>query len=86
MGIIRLTYHDLDVEKPRIANATTEPEEQDEIEVTPEMIEAGEDVLLSELGAAVSSYWWPDELAKRVFLAMAMRSSGKSTYARKTST
>jgi hypothetical protein len=46
----------------------------DEIEITSEMIEAGEDVLLSVLGGAVSSHWWPDELAKRVYLAMASRS------------
>jgi len=31
-----------DVAKARIANATTEPEEHEEIEVTPEMIAAGE--------------------------------------------
>ncbi len=30
-----------DVEMPRIANATTEPGEHDEIEITEEMIEAG---------------------------------------------
>ena len=42
----------------------------DEIKITPEMIAAGEDALLSELGGAVSSYWWPDKLAKEVYLAM----------------
>lgn len=43
----------------------------DEIEVTPEMIAAGEDVLLCELGGAVSSHWFPSELAKQVYQAMA---------------
>jgi hypothetical protein len=43
----------------------------DEIEITPAMIEAGEDVLLGELGGAVTSYWSAPELAKRVFEAMA---------------
>jgi hypothetical protein len=33
-----------------IANATTEPEEHEEIEITPEMEEAGSDVILSEVG------------------------------------
>ena len=49
----------------------SEKHEDEEIEITPEMIAAGEDVLLGELGGAVSSYWFPDELAKRVYLAMA---------------
>lgn len=35
-----------DVEKPRIANATTEPEEYGEIEITAGMLEAGADCLL----------------------------------------
>jgi hypothetical protein len=47
------------------------PGRNDEIEITPEMIEAGEDVLLGELGGAVTSYWSAPELAKRVFEAMA---------------
>jgi hypothetical protein len=34
------------VEMPRIANATTEPEEHGEIEITEEMIESGADFLL----------------------------------------
>ena len=33
----------LDVEKARIANAATEPEGHDEIEITPEMVAAGVD-------------------------------------------
>lgn len=45
-----------------------------EIEITPEMTAAGEDVLLGALGGAVSSHWWPDELANQVYLAMASRS------------
>jgi hypothetical protein len=42
-----------------------------DIEITPEMIAAGEDVLLGVLGGAVSSHWFPDVLAKQVFAAMA---------------
>jgi hypothetical protein len=34
-----------DVENPRIANAITAPDEQEEIEITPEMIEAGREEL-----------------------------------------
>lgn len=46
------------------------PVPTDEIEVTPEMIEAGEQVLLCELGGGVSSNWDPADLAARVFAAM----------------
>jgi hypothetical protein len=42
-----------------------------EIEITQEMIDAGEDVLLGELGGAVSSHWSAPDLAKQVFSAMA---------------
>jgi hypothetical protein len=46
----------------------------DEFEITPEMVAAGEDVLLSELGGAVSVFFWDaDDLAKRVFAAMQSR-------------
>jgi hypothetical protein len=55
----------------------------DEIEITPEMIEAGEDVLLCALGGAVSSHWFPDELAKQVYLAMVKHSPKKSGRSRK---
>jgi hypothetical protein len=42
-----------------------------EIEVTPAMIEAGEDVLLGALGGAVSTvFWFPRELAIEVYRAM----------------
>lgn len=44
--------------------------ESREIEVTPEMIEAGEDVLLSTLGGGVSVHWLPSELAASVYRAM----------------
>jgi hypothetical protein len=37
-----------DVDKSRSANATTEADEHDEIEITPEMIEAGALVLLRD--------------------------------------
>ena len=42
----------------------------DEIEVTPEMIEAGVDALIRVLGGAVSVFWEPDELAILVYRAM----------------
>ena len=42
-----------------------------EFEVTPEMIEAEEDVLACELGGGVFCQWRPDEVARRVYLAMA---------------
>ena len=42
----------------------------DDVEITPEMIEAGEDVLVSTLGGAVSSHWCPPDLASQVYLAM----------------
>jgi hypothetical protein len=45
--------------------------EPDEIEITPEMIAAGADVLLGEFGGAVTSHWFPDDLAKQVYRAMA---------------
>ena len=41
-----------------------------EIEITPEMIEAGASALLGELGGAVSSHWFPRDLAAKVFSAM----------------
>ena len=46
------------------------PELNAEIEITPEMLEAGVDVLLGELGDGVSSFWCPRDLAMKVFLAM----------------
>ncbi len=43
----------------------------EEIEITPEMIEAGEAVLLSELsGSLLHPSFWSDRVAKRVFEAM----------------
>ena len=48
-----------------------EDKPRDEIEITSTMIAAGEDVLLGELGGAVSVHWFPDDLAKKVFSAMA---------------
>jgi hypothetical protein len=43
---------------------------ENEIEITPEMIEAGEYILLANLGGAVSSHWDPYELAILVYRAM----------------
>ena len=51
-------------------NAVGAPELK-EIEITPEMVEAGEGILLAELGGAVTSvFWHPRDLAKQVYLAM----------------
>jgi hypothetical protein len=62
--------HDLD--SSRIANVTTEPDRQEEIEITPEMIEAGEDVILGVVGQAdLGALFSASDLALRVFLAMA---------------
>ena len=67
-GIIRLTYHGQNVDEGRIANATTGGEE---IEVTEEMVEAGEDVILCEVGGAdLGALFSASDLAKRVYLAM----------------
>jgi hypothetical protein len=43
-----------------------------ESEITPEMIAAGEDVLLCELGGAVTSHWDARGLAIAVYQAMAV--------------
>jgi hypothetical protein len=60
-----------DVEKSLIENATTEPEQNGEIEITEEMIEAGEHVILCEVGGAeLGGYFSAGDLAKRVYLAM----------------
>lgn len=41
-----------------------------EIEITPEMLDAGENELLCELGGAVSCHWLPRDLAEKVYRAM----------------
>ena len=46
-------------------------ENGDGIEVTLEMVKAGEQVLLCELGGAVSSHWDARELAIAVYRSMA---------------
>ena len=43
-------------------------------EITEAMIEAGVEILLGELGGAVSSFWSAPDLAIRVYLAMRSRS------------
>ena len=48
----------------------TGSKEPTEIEITPAMIEAGEDVLLSTLGGGVQCHWDPRDLATKVFRAM----------------
>ena len=58
-------------ETSRIANAATEPDGHEEIEVTLEMVDAGSEVILGELGGRdVFVFVSPQELAKRVYLAM----------------
>jgi hypothetical protein len=49
-----------------------------EIEITKEMLAAGEDVLLCELGGAVSSHWYPRELASAVYRSMAVLDKSRS--------
>ena len=41
-----------------------------EIEITPQMIEAGEDVLRQNVGAAINYNWDPQDLALQVYRAM----------------
>jgi hypothetical protein len=64
---MHLTEHDMEAKDgDRQAGA--------EIEITEEMIEAGADVLLGELGGAVSVFWSAPDLAKRVYRAMRAQS------------
>lgn len=54
-----------------IANATTDTKEHEEIEVTPEMIEAGEDVILCAVGGAeLGGHFSASDLAEEVYRAM----------------
>jgi hypothetical protein len=55
-----------EVDKGRDRPATKSTDEK----ITQEMIEAGEDVLLGELGGAVSVHWDAAELAIAVYRAM----------------
>src|SRR5208282_1854830 len=52
-GIMHLTYHDSKPYASEVSTAKAEEAGAPEIEITPEMIAVGEDVLLSELGGAV---------------------------------
>lgn len=68
-GTIYLTPHhtkDREAAVSDLSDGTGAPE----IEITPAMIEAGEEVLLCALGGAVSIYWFPDKLAVSVYEAM----------------
>ena len=47
-----------------------EPAGAPEIEVTPEMVSAGELALLSEIGGSVEVFWSPPDLAISVYRAM----------------
>ena len=54
-----------------IANVADTEKPEVEIEITPEMIEAGEDVILCEVGGAnLGGLFSAPELAARVFRAM----------------
>jgi hypothetical protein len=46
------------------------PDRVEEIEITPEMIEAGATVLQKDLGGAVEVFWSPHDLAVEVYRAM----------------
>ena len=48
-----------------------------EIEITPEMIDAGEGVLLSTLGGGVSVHWCPRDLALSVYRAMRLEKASR---------
>jgi hypothetical protein len=45
-------------------------------EITSEMIDAGEEILLGDVGAAINYNWNPRDLAFRVYQAMAQRGVG----------
>jgi len=62
---MHLTYHD------ETTKASGDRPSIPEIEITPEMIEAGVSVLLGELGGCVDRFWSAPDLAKQVFEAMA---------------
>ena len=68
---MHLTYHDSDTHTGTASTAKAEETGAPDLEVTEAMILAGEDVLLAELGGAVSSHWSAPDLAKQVYLAMA---------------
>lgn len=54
----------LDVEKTRITNATTEPDEHEEIEITPEMIEAGAEVISASARDVMDGWLNPDDVSR----------------------
>jgi hypothetical protein len=45
-------------------------------EITSEMIDAGEEILIGDVGAAINYNWNPRDLAFRVYQAMAQRGVG----------
>jgi len=58
-----------------IANATTEPDGHEEIEITPEMIEAGKAILCSEPSVFAGPFGVDcdaDDLITKVYRAMAL--------------
>ena len=74
---MHLTYPNSDTHTGTASTAKAKAKDAGapEVEVTEAMILAGEDVLLSRLGGAVSTvFWFPRDLAVEVFSAM--RSAG----------
>jgi hypothetical protein len=57
-----------DVDKSRIANATTEREAHEETAITPEMAWEGARLLADRFGQAVD--WWTCDIASELYLAM----------------
>lgn len=53
-----------------IESAGTGRRDTDEIEITPEMIEAGADAVLRRIGGLTDPSWCPRELAESVYRAM----------------
>jgi hypothetical protein len=56
-----------DVDKSRIADATTGPEEHEEIEITEEMVKAGGEAFLRWHGLLCGE---PEDAAHAIFMAM----------------
>ena len=75
---MHLTYHNSDGHKATVstANAGEVGAPENEIEITPQMIEAGVEALAGRYFDLVDSYGYP-EIAKTVFEAM-VATSGKS--------
>lgn len=67
---MHLTYHDSDTHTGTASTAKAGEAGAPEVEITPEMIDAGEEALLKTLGGAVSVFYDPRDLAIEVYQAM----------------